>query len=283
MVYETNATRKQITLKDGAELSYLELGDGQPMVLVHGWSQSGLQWYSQIEEFSKTHRVLALDLRGHGQSSKIDNGYRVYRLAADVKEFMVSLKLDPAILMGHSLGCSVLWAYWDLYGGEDVDRMIFVDNSPYMSDNPTRVGDRRLHVAEGLTPESVFQLALSWANDADGSFSRNFLRQQMTANVSDEVFEKALEQHLLLPRKHAADLFVNVFGLDLRDIVPRVTVPSLYVGGKTSLVDWNSVVLQAEQAAQGTYEIFEEDEGGAHFMFLENPVKFNRIVREFLG
>jgi len=161
--------------------------------------------------------------------------------------------------------------------------MIFVDNSPYMSDNPTRVGDRRLHVAEGLTPESVFQLALSWANDADGSFSRNFLRQQMTANVSDEVFEKALEQHLLLPRKHAADLFVNVFGLDLRDIVPRVTVPSLYVGGKTSLVDWNSVVLQAEQAAQGTYEIFEEDEGGAHFMFLENPVKFNRIVREFLG
>jgi len=197
------------------------------MVLVHGWSQSGLQWYSQIEEFSKTYRVLALDLRGHGQSSKIDNGYRVYRLAADVREFMVGLKLDPAIFMGHSMGCSILWAYWDLYGGEDVDKMIFVDNSPYMSDNPTRVGDQRMHVADGLTPDSVFQLALSWANDADGSFSRTFLRQQMTANISDEVFEKAFEQHLLLPRKHAADLFVNVFSLDLRDIVPRVTVPSL--------------------------------------------------------
>jgi len=50
-----------------------------------------------------------------------------------------------------------------------------------------------------------------------------------------------------------------------------------------SLVDWNSVVRQAEEAKQGSYEIFEEDEGGAHFMFLENPTKFNQVVRDFLS
>jgi len=283
MVYTTNAIRKTFATKDGAGLSYLELGEGMPMVMVHGWSQSGLQWYNQIEEFSKTHRVLALDLRGHGESSKIDNGYRVYRLAQDVREFMVGLDLEPATLMGHSLGCSILWAYWDLYGDTGLDKLIFVDNSPYPSDNPTRVGDRRMHVFEGLTPETVYQSALGWANDEDGSFSRGFLRQQMTANVSDVVFEKAFEQHLLLPRKHAADLFVDIQALDLRDVVGRVSVPSLYIGGKVSLVDWNSVVRQAEEAKQGSYEIFEEDEGGAHFMFLENPTKFNQVVRDFLS
>lgn len=283
MAYTTNAERKQFTTRDGAELSYLELGEGKPMVLIHGWSQSGLQWYNQIEEFSKTHRVLALDLRGHGNSSKVDNGYRVYRLAQDVREFMLGLKLEPAILMGHSMGCTILWAYWDLYGDDGIDKMIFVDNTPYGSDNPTQQDESRIHAGRGLTADVVYELALGWANDDEaGSFSNNFFRQQFTPEISDEIYQKALEQHLLLARQHAADLFVNIQGLDLRDVVGRVTVPSLYVGGKASLVNWKSVVWQAEQAKQGSYEIFEEEEGGAHFMFLENPTRFNQAVRDFL-
>jgi len=279
-VYTTNAVRKSFTVKDGAELSYLELGEGQPMVLVHGWSQSGLQWYSQIEEFSKTHRVLAIDLRGHGKSSKINNGYRAYRLAQDVREFMIGLKLKPAVIMGHSMGCTIMWAYWDLYGGDGVTKMIFVDNSPYPSDNPTH---KSVHVSNGLTAEAVHQMAVGWANDDEkGTFSRNFFRQQFTTSLPDALFEKALEQHLLLPRRHAANLFVNIHAADLRDVVSRVSVPSLYVGGKTSLVSWKSVEAQAKEAKNGKSVIFEEDEGGAHFMFLENPEKFNRVVREFL-
>jgi len=284
MVYTTNAARKSFTTKDGATLSYLEQGEGAPMILIHGWSQSGLQWYNQIEEFSKTHKVFAIDLRGHGQSSKVDNGYRVYRLTQDVREFMIGLNLEPAILMGHSMGCSILWTYWDLFGDAGIEKLIFVDNSPYPSDNPARIGDKRIHAFEGLTPETVYQMALGWANDdKDGTFSRGFLRQQMTSNVSDEIFEKAFEQHLLLPRDHAANLFLDIQGTDLRDVVGRVSVPSLYVGGKVSLVGWKSVVQQAKDAKEGSFEIFEEDEGGAHFMFLENPEKFNQVVRKFLN
>jgi len=279
-IYATTAERKSFTTKDGAELSYLELGKGQPMVLIHGWSQSGLQWYNQIEEFSKTHRVLALDLRGHGNSAKVDNGYRAYRLAQDVREFMVGLKLEPAILMGHSMGCTILWAYWDLYGEDGVDKMIFVDNSPYPSNNPTHTG---VHVSKGLTSETVSQMALGWANDDKaGTFSNYFFRQQFTSNVSEAVYEKALEQHLLLPRQHAANLFMHLATLDLRDVVSRVSVPSLYVGGRVSLVNPESVIQQAKDAKQGSYVIFEEDEGGAHFMFLENPTKSNKVVRDFL-
>jgi len=70
--------------------------------------------------------------------------------------------------------------------------------------------------------------------------------------------------------------------MDLRDIVARVSVPSLYVGGRVSLMDWRSIEAQANAAKQGTSVIFEEDEGGAHFMFLENPKKFNKVVRDFL-
>jgi len=99
MTYTTNAERKQFTTKDGAEISYLDIGEGQPMVLIHGWSQSALQWYNQIDEFSSTHRVVAIDLRGHGESSKVGYGYRLYRLAQDVKELMNALKLESTILI----------------------------------------------------------------------------------------------------------------------------------------------------------------------------------------
>jgi non-heme chloroperoxidase len=283
MAFTTNAKRRSFTTKDGAELSYLELGEGPPMVMIHGWSQTGLQWFNQIEEFSKTHRVLALDLRSHGESSKIDNGYGVYRMAQDVKEFMVGLELEPAVLMGHSMGCTILWVLWDLYGDEGIEKFIFVDNTPYASDNPTQTGDSQIHTARGMTPDALFQMALGWASDADGSFTRQFLRQQFTPNCPDDIFEEALKLNMLLPRQHAADMMVNGVQLDLRDVVSRVTVPSLYIGGRNSIVNWKSVVWQAEQAKQGSYEIFEEDEGGAHFMFLENSTKFNQVVREFLN
>jgi len=280
-IYETDAERKQFTTSDGSVLSYLEKGKGTPLILIHGWSQSGLQWYNQIKEFSKTHRVIALDLRGHGKSSKVDHGYRVYRLAQDVREVLVGMNLESVILMGHSMGSSILWAYWDLYEGDRIEKMIFVDNSPYPANNEFHTG---VHAFKGLTSETVSQMALGWSNDDEkGTFSNDFFRQQFTSSVPQEIYTKALEQHLLLPRHHAANLFVNISSLDLRDVINRISVPSLYVGGRVSLVSWKSIIEQAKQAKKGSYEIFEEDEGGAHFMFLENPTKFNKLVRNFLN
>ncbi len=282
MTYTTNAERKQFTTKDGAEISYLDIGEGQPMVLIHGWSQSALQWYNQIDEFSSTHRVVAIDLRGHGESSKVGYGYRLYRLAQDVKELMNALKLESTILMGHSMGCSIMWTLWDLYGDDGIDKMIFCDNSPYPLDNPTRDEASKIHAAEGITPESSAQLALGWANDTDGSFARGFLRQQFSPDAADEIFEAAYEHHMMLPKQHRAKLMFDIIHHDLCDVIPRITVPSLFVGGRISLINWKSVVWQGENAPQGSHVIFEEDEAGAHFMFLENHTKYNQIVSDFL-
>jgi len=69
---------------------------------------------------------------------------------------------------------------------------------------------------------------------------------------------------------------------DLCDIIPRITVPSLCVGAKKSLINWKSVVWQGENAPRGSHVIFEEDEAGSHFMFLENYTKYNQIVSDFL-
>jgi len=66
-------------------------------------------------------------------------------------------------------------------------------------------------------------------------------------------------------------------------VIPRITVPTLIVGGRVSVVPWKSQVWINSQIKGSRLEIFEESEGGNHFMFMESPDKFNRVVREFMG
>jgi len=70
---------------------------------------------------------------------------------------------------------------------------------------------------------------------------------------------------------------------DWRDMLPTIDIPALIVGGKTSLVGWRSQQWIGTQIPNSRVEIFEEAEGGNHFMFMENPEKFNRLVREIHG
>lgn len=91
-----------------------------------------------------------------------------------------------------------------------------------------------------------------------------------------------VQENLKFPRRYAADLLFNHATIDWRKTIPLINIPTLVVGGKASLVPWKSQVWIADQIKGARLEIFEENEGGAHFMFFENPEKFNRIVKEFV-
>jgi len=86
-----------------------------------------------------------------------------------------------------------------------------------------------------MAPEMIYNLALGWANDADGAFSRNFFRAQFTPDVSDELFEIALKHHMLLPRKYAAALMVDIIHQDLRDVLPRIDFRHYRLAGNQAL------------------------------------------------
>ena len=86
-----------------------------------------------------------------------------------------------------------------------------------------------------------------------------------------------------MTRKDASTLLFNHAFQDWRDIIPRITLPTLVVSGRVSPIPWKSQEWMAGQIKGAKLEIFEEAEGGNHFMFFENPDKFNRIVKEFIG
>lgn len=86
-----------------------------------------------------------------------------------------------------------------------------------------------------------------------------------------------------MPACHAAALLLDHATQDWRDLIPRIDVPTLVVGGRASHVDPLSQEWIAGQIRASRLEIIAAEERGSHFPFLENPPLFNRLVGDFLG
>jgi 3-oxoadipate enol-lactonase len=86
------------------DMYYEEYGQGQPILLIHGLGSSTADWERQIPAFSNQYKVIAFDMRGHGQSEKPQGPYSMSLFASDAAELIKSLGLGPVHLIGISLG-----------------------------------------------------------------------------------------------------------------------------------------------------------------------------------
>ncbi|PVH86436.1 prolyl aminopeptidase-like protein [Cadophora sp. DSE1049] len=143
---------QSFTTNDGVALRYFDSGVGEVvgeegrvkpwLVMIHGFTGSSLVFQHNIPSLTPHYRVIAPDLRGHGESDKPPHGFHVSRLAADLEELIELLKLREEIegqgcgpqqewhAIGGSLGCSILWCYASLFTTHPFKHMIFVDQSP---------------------------------------------------------------------------------------------------------------------------------------------------------
>jgi pimeloyl-ACP methyl ester carboxylesterase len=93
----------------GTRLFFTDEGaSADPMVFVHGFSCDSHDWSWQLPHFASTHRVVAVDLRGHGRSSAPDDGYQVQSLSADLLAVVDHLGCGPVVVVGHSLGGAIV-------------------------------------------------------------------------------------------------------------------------------------------------------------------------------
>lgn len=275
--------QRSITTADGVRLNVLQAGRGKPLVLIPGWSQTAAQFRRQLEGLSDRYRVIAIDMRGHGDSDKPAHGYRIQRLAQDVRQALVAMDLQEVTILGHSMGCSVLWCYFDLFGAERVSKFVFCDEPPMLTADPTWTAQQAEDAGAIFTPEAVTQTMNALAGSDGVATTTGFVGGMVTSKMPVETLQWMIAENLKLPRAHAATLLYNHCHQDWRDVFARIDVPSLFIGGRVSLVPWKSVAWAASQVKGARLEIFEEAEGGQHFMFEENPAKFNRIVAEFIG
>ena len=101
--------QRKFTEVQGIKLHYLEWGErGKPdLLLVHGWTNFSGSWTAVADHFQDRYRIIAPDLRGHGESDKPQTGYRLRDFAEDIRQLIQNLGLERPAYVGHSWGGNI--------------------------------------------------------------------------------------------------------------------------------------------------------------------------------
>jgi pimeloyl-ACP methyl ester carboxylesterase len=118
--------KSQIATVNGVKVHYVIGGEGEPLLLLHGFGQNWYMWNRLLPELSKHFTVIAPDLPGLGESGKLDSGHDKRTLAMIIHELMKSLGYTSINLAGHDIGLMVAYAYAAQFGNE-VKKLALLD------------------------------------------------------------------------------------------------------------------------------------------------------------
>ena len=111
---------------NGVRLHYLIDGKGSPVVLLHGYTQTGHMWHPIMPVLAQRHTVIVPDLRGAGGSAKPESGYDKKNMAVDIHELTSSLGFGRVIIVGHDIGLMVAYAYAAQFP-QQTERLVLMD------------------------------------------------------------------------------------------------------------------------------------------------------------
>jgi pimeloyl-ACP methyl ester carboxylesterase len=111
---------------NGVKIHYLVAGRGDPVILLHGYTETSRMWIPLMDKLSRDHLVIAPDLRGFGQSSLPQGGMTKTEMAQDVHALAASLGLSSVKIVGHDIGLMVAYAYAAQYR-EQVSKIALMD------------------------------------------------------------------------------------------------------------------------------------------------------------
>jgi non-heme chloroperoxidase len=216
------------------ELHYEDHGEGQPVVLIHGYPLSGRAWDKQVPVLRDAgHRVITYDRRGFGQSGRPDIGYDYDTFAADLGALLEQLDLRDAVLVGHSMGTGEVTRFLSAYGSERVAKGVLVAPIPpfllQTSDNP-----------EGV-PQSVFDGFAAAARSDTPAWMKGFLDNFYNVDVlrgtliSDQAYQASWNLAVTASAT-AAVACIATWATDFRADLPRIDVPILVVQGDADQV-----------------------------------------------
>jgi pimeloyl-ACP methyl ester carboxylesterase len=107
MIETKSPPQDQFVRVGGFRARYWQVGQGAPILLLHGIAHSVRAWEQNIDGLAARHTVYALDLIGHGLTDKPNSSYHISDLAKFVRDFMAAVDLPKAHLVGHSMGGAI--------------------------------------------------------------------------------------------------------------------------------------------------------------------------------
>ena len=270
------------TTNDGAKLHYLEVGKGEPLLMLPGGGFSAEIFNYQLDILSQHYRVLVLDKRGHGKSNNIDFGYCVARFAKDIDDLFNHLNLKHVNVLGHSLGAAVIYKYIDLFSTARLKKFIVIDEPPALLINPLWSEQERLQYGAIYEASKLYELTNGFLAADISALKQNIVEAMTTKNITADK-KTFIFNCLDLPGQFASQLYFNNICQDFRKVINKINIPTLFVTGKASLHPWQSHQWMQQQVPDSKLALFSEAEGGNHFLFVENPEKFNALALKFLA
>ncbi len=144
-------------LPNGLRLSYVEMGDpnGAPILLLHGFTDSARSWSLTAPYLATGFRVIAPDLRGHGNSDKPEGCYTIPEMANDVRFLIELLGAAPTHVVGHSLGGRLAQAIAERWPGI-VGKVVLMSTSAALRERQGWLWENIQMLRDPIDPESTF-------------------------------------------------------------------------------------------------------------------------------
>jgi pimeloyl-ACP methyl ester carboxylesterase len=252
--------------KTASGTAYHEAGSGEPLVLIHGVGMRLEAWAPQIAFLSADHRVIAVDMPGHGESAKLPTGSRLEEFVAWLGRFLDEMAIDTANVAGHSMGALISGGAAATFG-ERISRVAYL-NGVYRRDRQAK--------AAVLARAAAIPMA---GVDKEGPLARWF-GDDPESVVARELTRKWL--NLVDPEGYAVAYAAFAGGDETyADRWKDVAGPALFLTGSD---DPNSTPLMATQMAalapRGWARIVE---GHRHMVNLTAPDIVNSLLVEWLS
>jgi pimeloyl-ACP methyl ester carboxylesterase len=251
---------------DGAKVHWTSKGAGpQAVILVHGWTCDESSWDAQVPVLIQKYRVITLDLPGHGKSDPPKDGkFSMTGFARAVEAVRAEAKVDKVVLVGHSMGTPVIREYARLYpkhvvGLVPVDGLLTVSAGPPPANGRGAPNPAAMSGPEGMKAREAM------------------IRGMFTAATPAAVEQHVLKMMLAPPEATASGAMIATFdSASLNGFVTSVPVLGIYAGARP-------------MANQETVKKFFPNSeyvqvaGTGHFVMMERPDEFNRLLLAFLG
>ena len=271
----TSSLEKRKAIK----LNYEDYGEGQPIILIHGWPLSHKMWEYQIQALVNSgYRVIAYDRRGFGDSSKPWNGYDYDTLARDLKDIIETLKLKNVVLVGFSMGGGEVSRYIKNYSSSSISKAILVSAvTPYMlntSDNDAV----DISTFEGMKEGIIKDRPAFFKDFGKNFFNYDDLKESRISNAMlDFTWGLAMEASL----KATLDC-VDSFGkTDFREDCKAFDIPTLIIHGNQDQIV--PIDVSAQKASQlipnSTFKIIND---APHGLMVTHHQELNSLLLDFL-
>lgn len=252
---------------DGTRIHLKISGDGDPLVMLHGWTASHQEWFPFLDGLHPMHRIYRWDARGHGGHPLVDGAPpTAARMARDLANLLDHYALKKAAVVGHSMGALTLWQYIRDFGTERLSRVCIIDQSPkLMTDAEWSHGiygdfdaDKAAAMMASLHEdfaEAVLKLTAFGLNQR--------AREKYLANAAGwQRSRSALRDQAAGP---LIACWASLTAADYRDVLARIDVPAMLVyGGESNFYSTATAHYVAGSIPESILHIYEGTDHSPH-------------------